>query len=158
MGLDLLGKKTDAYFRFSYSGFSTMRCGILFACNKEIGEAYDRLSYDTIDIEKGEIVNDRVQEGDWEKVLDFVQKEGNKGLANLILHSDCEGELSLEELKELYENIKDLNFKGAFEFLNNPEYGNKYRRTDSRFYEEYAEDFRKYIKSLIDNEEGVIFA
>ena len=150
MGLDLLGKKTDAYFRFSYSGFSTMRCGILYACDKEIGEAYDRMTDHTIDIEK--------REGDWEKVLNFVQKEGNKGLANLILHSDCDGELSLKELKELYENIKDLDFKGAFNFLNNPDYQKKYRRIDVRFYEEYADDFRKYIKSLIDNEEGVVFA
>lgn len=108
MGLDISikGLETEDTYHGGYIKFGNYRMEVARAFNKTLGEIYEK-SYLTHNYEftKGEIEQ-------WNYLC-------NDDLDIFLWHSDCDGKLTPQECKKIYNELKKLNVKEVY-------YSNKY--------------------------------
>lgn len=110
MGITITAKNSEYDFSCGYHGFARLRENIAKAWDKEFGDHYKTLklccilqNYDEFDKKANTILSqERFKEGG--------SKEHDEDIVDFLLASDCEGEISYETCKNIYDLIKDIDF------------------------------------------------
>lgn len=110
MGVTITAKDSEYDFSCGYHGFMHLRENIANAWDGEFGMHYKNLKfystlqkYDLWDRVANKILSrSRFKEGG--------SKEHDEDIVDFLLASDCEGEISYETCKKIYDLIKDIDY------------------------------------------------
>lgn len=100
MGLHATAKGIDKDYNGGYIGFMIFRIQLAKAIDTEFGDYYERY-----------IRNTDFSDEDLEKLNDIIatNKDYNMdAIAEFLFHSDCDGSLSYQVCKKLYNTLKDV--------------------------------------------------
>ena len=101
MGLDLIATGFDGSVRIGYMSFGSYRRAVAKSYNKEFGNIYEKW-YKSGLIESFKLTEVECQR--WNEISD-------DDLDILLTHSDCDGQMSVDECKKVYKALSKIDFK-----------------------------------------------
>ena len=103
MGVTITATNSPYEFDMVYGGFFNLRKNIAFALDKEFGENYALLAYCFTEsqLKKNDEVANRIIE----------KKNLNPNIISFLYSPDTEGKISYKICKQIYDIIKDIDFK-----------------------------------------------
>lgn len=116
MGVSLYSnsKKVTQEFTMSYGGFFALRSQIANAFDKEFGEHYSQLLKASCSLSGGtEAFNQKMNQ-----ILTDKRFDEKDDILDFFFASDCEGAISYQTCKKLYDIIKDVDFQTGFQYGN----------------------------------------
>lgn len=116
MGVNLYSnsKKVTQEFNMSYGGFFLLRSQIANAFDKEFGEHYSQLLKASCSLSGStEAFNKKMNQ-----ILADKRFNGKDDILDFFFASDCEGIISYQTCKKLYDIIKDVDFQSGFQYGN----------------------------------------
>ena len=114
MGISLYAnsKYVPQKFDMSYGGFFTLRSQIANAFDEEFGKHYSQLLKASCSLSGGtEAFNQKTNQ-----ILADKRFEGKDDILDFFFASDCDGTISYQTCKKLYNIIKDVNFQSGFQY------------------------------------------
>lgn len=114
MGVSLYSnsKKVTQKFMMSYGGFFALRSQIANVFDKEFGEHYSQLLKASCSLSgDAEAFNKKMNQ-----ILADKRFDGKDDILDFFFASDCEGTISYQTCKKLYNIIKDVNFQSGFQY------------------------------------------
>lgn len=133
MGLTLHSLHGQIDFEMGYGGFFALRTEIAKCVDPDFGEAY------------GDLPIYMLRGGVWEKRLERIMKEKNIRAGNIIdflLMPDSVGSVNYRTCKEIYNLIKDIDFRGK-RFSRNEHKAGDY------------EDLKVFLRDCIKNQKSM---
>lgn len=116
MGVSLYSnsKKVTQEFTMSYGGFFALRSQIANVFDKEFGEHYSQLLKASCFLSGGtEAFNKKMNQ-----ILADKRFDGQDDILDFFFASDCEGTISHQTCKKLYDIIKNADFQSGFQYGN----------------------------------------
>lgn len=116
MGISLYAnsKYVSQEFDMSYGGFFALRSQIANAFDKEFGKHYSQLLKASCSLSGGaEDFNKKMNQ-----ILADKRFDGKDDILDFFFASDCEGTISYQTCKKLYDIIKNADFQSGFQYGN----------------------------------------
>lgn len=116
MGVSLYSnsKKVTQEFMMSYGGFFVLRSQIANVFDKEFGEHYSQLLKASCSLSGDtETFNKKMNQ-----ILADKRFNGKDDILDFFFASDCEGTISYQTCKKLYDIIKNADFQSGFQYGN----------------------------------------
>lgn len=107
-------KKVTHEFNMGYGGFFSLRSQIANAFDKEFGEHYSQLLKASCSLSGGtEAFNKKMNQ-----ILADERFDGKDDILDFFFASDCEGTISYQTCKKLYDIVKNADFQSGFQYGN----------------------------------------